>query len=185
MKEAIVFTSIVLGGLLVWFALEREKPANFRKKNVLTGGEREFFHRLRKALPECVVCPQVAVSALLEPIGIGAARKAGLDRIRGQKVGYAIFDDDMRLIAIVELDHSSRTSRRELARDTYFAKAGIRTVRFSAKRLPSEAKIKASVFSREALPKRHYTQEHTHDRGAVLEFTRPEVVWRNTANAQI
>lgn len=185
MDEAIVFTSIVLGGLLFWFASTREKPAKYRKKNVLTGSEREFFYRLRQALPECVVCPQMAVSALIEPMGIGMARKSGLDRIKGERVGYAVFDDKMHLIAIVEVDHRSRTSRRDMVRDAYFANAGIRTVRFSAKRLPSEGKIKSSIYARDSVRRLHVEHANTVERKADIEFSRPEVVWRNTASAQI
>ncbi|GAB3546069.1 hypothetical protein GCM10027343_23400 [Noviherbaspirillum agri] len=185
MSEAIVFTSIVFGGLLFWFASTRETSTKYRKKNVLTGSEREFFYRLRHALPECVVCPQMAVSALIEPMGIGVARKSGLDRIRGERVGYAIFDEKMHLIAIVEIDHRSRTSRRDMVRDAYFAKAGIRTVRFSAKRLPSEGKIKSSIYARDSVRRQQAECINTADRKADIEFVRPEVVWRNTANAQI
>jgi len=184
MDEAIVFTSIVLGGLLYWVASTRDKPAKYRKKNVLTGSEREFFYRLRQALPECVVCPQVAVSALIEPMGIGVARKAGLDRIKGERVGYAVFDERMHLIAIVELDHRSRLTRRDRARDAYFSNAAIRTVRFSAKHLPSEGKIKSSIYARDSVQRQHFDHTNATDHKADLEFTRPEVVWRNTANAQ-
>lgn len=184
MNETIVFATIVFGGLLLWFAAAKERPARYRKKNVLTGSEREFFYRLRQALPECVICPQVAVSALIEPTGIGSARKAGLDRIKGKRVGYAVFDEEMHLMAIIEVDHRSRTTRKDAARDAYFANAGIRTVRFQAKRLPSEVKIKSSIYSRTGTAQRHYAHTSTVDQGGDLEYIRPETTWRNTANVQ-
>lgn len=178
MSEIILFVVIVFGGLLLWLATGRERPARYRKKRLLTGGEREFFERLRQALPECRVCPQVAVSALIEPAGSGPVRKAALGNISGQKVGFAVFDEQMDLLAVVELEHRSRTSRKALARDACFANAGIRTIRFKARRLPSEAKIRGSVFSRGALPRRAVRAT------ADIEYVRPENPWRNTANAR-
>ncbi|HEY0847389.1 MAG TPA: DUF2726 domain-containing protein, partial [Noviherbaspirillum sp.] len=137
MMETLVFAAIILGGLLYRLVATRVVPARYRRKAILTGGERDFFFRLQEALPECVVCPQVAVSALLEPVGVGKLRQAAVDCIDGKRVGYAVFDRDMQLIAVVELDHRTRTSRRAAARDAYFAGAGIKTVRFQSKRLPS------------------------------------------------
>lgn len=180
--EAIVFATIVLGGLLLRLILGRKAPALYRRKAVLTGGEREFFYRLQQALPECVVCPQVAMSALLEPTGIGKFRQAAVASINGKKVGYAIFDRDMQLIAVVELDHRTRTSRRAAARDAYFASAGIKTIRFQSKRLPSETKIRSSIFTRTA---GGASSTYTADRNAEIEFVRPETPWRNTINAHI
>lgn len=182
MNEAVVFAAIVLGGLFLWFATGRQKAPRYRKKSLLTGGEREFFYRLRQALPECVVCPQVAASALLEPAGIGPARQAAADYIAGRRLGYVVFDEDMSLLAVVELSHRSRRSRKDAARDAYFADAGIRTVRFSASRLPSEAKIRSRIFSRDARP-RPAEPAGNAERAAVIEYARPETPWRNTVNA--
>lgn len=181
MADYLVFAAIILGGLLVRFVTGRSAPVRYRRKPVLTGGEREFFFRLRQALPECVVCPQVAVSALLEPAGVGRLRQAAVDCIDGKRVGYAVFDRNMELVAVVELDHRTRTSRRAAARDAYFSSAGIRTIRFQSKRLPSETKIRSAVFVRESAT--------AHDakgvRNGEIEFVKPATPWRNTVNAHI
>lgn len=183
MRETILVAVIVFGGLLLWLFIHRERPLRFRSKAALTGVEREFFFRLRDALPSCQVCPQLAVSALIEPAGIGAARRRALERIAGQRVGYAVFDVDMRLIAVVELDHRSRTTRRDVARDKYFSSAGIRTVRFRAKCLPSELKIRKHIFAKTEPGSRSY-----HGRGervAGIEFELTGTSWRNTVNTHL
>ena len=185
MIEAFVFAVIVFGGLLLRFVMTLKGPVRFRKKPVLTGGDREFFFRLRHALPECLVCPQVAVSALLEPAGVGKIRRAASDCIDGKKVGYAIFNEEMQLLAVVELDHRGRRSRRAAARDACFASAGIRTVRFHTKRLPSETRIRRSVFPRPSHASGRTIDISTLDRDAAIEFRRPETPWRNTVNAHI
>jgi hypothetical protein len=178
--ETFVFLTIILAGLLGRFAMAQMTPARYRKKTVLTGGERDLYFRLRHALPECHVCPQVAASALLEPAGMGKVRQRAMSALGGKRVGYAVFDQDMNLLAVVELAHRSRPTRLELAREKCFASADIRTVRFHAKRLPSENKIRASIFERgSAMPARR----HSLDAGGELEFRKSP--WRNTVNVHI
>ena len=169
-EETILVAAIVFGGLLLWLFIHRERPLRFRAKAALTGVEREFFFRLRDALPSCQVCPQLAVSALIEPAGIGAARQRALECIAGQRVGYAVFDGDMQLIAVVELDHHSRTTRRDATRDQYFSSAGIRTVRFKAKCLPSELNIRKHIFARAEPGGRSHYDYDKGEREAGIEF---------------
>lgn len=146
--ETVVFIGIVFVGLLGWFAANHARSVRYRRKPVLTGREREFFFRLRNALSECHVCPQVAVPALIEPAGVGKLRRQALATVSGKRVGYAVFDEDMDLLAVVELAHRSRPTRMERAREACLASAGIRTVRFYARGLPSEVKIRSSIFDR-------------------------------------
>lgn len=181
MKEIIVMAAIVFGGLLLWLFLHREKPRRYRQKSVLTGSDLDFFFRLREALPTCIVCPQVAISALLEPAGNGMARQEALARIVGGKVGYAVFDAQMRLLTVVELDHRSRLNRRDAAREACFSSAGIRTVRFPAKRPPSVAQIHASVLAQ--VPARG--RSRTIGRNTEFSHKRAETPWRNTTKIRI
>lgn len=139
-----------------------------------------MYFRLRHALPECHVCPQVAASALIEPAGMGKVRQRAMSALGGKRVGYAVFDQDMNLLAVVELAYRSRPTRLERAREACFASAGIRTVRFHARRLPSEDKIRASIFVRKSIkagPRQHL------DADGGLEFHKSP--WRNTINAHI
>lgn len=185
MNEITVFLSVIAGGMILWLIATRERPVRYRRRPVLTGGELEFFHRLRRALPACAICPQVAVAALLEPAGIGKARKAALDLIVGKRVGYAVFDEELELIAVVELDHRARLTRREKVRDGWFADAGIKVVRFHAKHLPSETKIQTRIYAGTAERKEHdLTYVGGRDNNAI-EFRRPKAPWRNTVNAHM
>lgn len=177
MKEAIVIAVVVFGAMLVWLFMHRERPMRFRPKSVLTGSELDFFFRLREALPECIVCPQVAVSALVEPTGRGLARQKALARIEGEKAGYAVFDEGMRLIAVVELDHRSRIKRRDAARDACLSSAGIRTVRFHAKRPPSTSQIRSRIHAQ--------PRGQGRERSAELRARPVPAAWRNTTKIRI
>lgn len=180
MKETFVFVAIVFIGLVGWFVVARAQSARYRRKPVLTGCERDFFFRLRKSLPECHISPQVAVSALIEPSGMGKLRQRAIASIGRMRVSYAIFDDDMQLLAVAELSHRSRPTRMEKAKEACLSSAGIRTVRFHAKRLPSEGKIRASVFTRRSASTTSHVYVRTNEE---LEFRRTP--WRNTVNAHL
>lgn len=182
MTEVAVFTLIVALGMAGWFALNRNHPARFRARPVVTGTSLDFFFRLKHALPECTVCPQVAATSLLEPMGAGPGRKAALHRIVGRRVGYAVFDAEMRLLVVIELDHRPRLTRREAECDAYFAEAGIKTLRFHPKRMPSEAKIRLSVFPRSRRTVPAYP-ECSGAAGDAIEFKSHSMPWRNTLNA--
>lgn len=182
MKETFVFVAIVFIGLLGWFVVNRAQSARYRTKPVLTGSERDFFFRLRTSLPECHVAPQVAVSALIEPAGMGKLRQQAIAAIARMRVGFAVFDEDMRLLAVVELAHRSRPTRLEKARAVCLSSAGIRTVRFHATRLPSEGKIRSSIFSRRSAAAGPNGQASLRP-DKELEFRKTP--WRNTINAHL
>lgn len=183
MREAIVFVLIVGGGLAWWFISHRERPARFRRRPIMTATGMEFLARLQRALPECRVYPQVAATSLLEPMGVGKARKAALGCIAGRRVGFAVFDEDMQLLVVIELDHRPRLTRREAECDAYFANAGIRTLRFQTKHAPTEAKIRASVFPRVRGESRVAVAAGASAHGGVIDFEPLAAQWRNTANA--
>lgn len=181
MRESIVFALIVGAGFAWWFFDNRARPVRFRPRQVLTGTGREFLFLLKRALPECTVCPQLAATALLEPLGTGKTRKGALARIVGRRVGFAVFDEDMRLVAVIELDHRPRLTKREAECERYFTDAGIMTLRFDPKCMPSEARIRAEVFPRSrATAPAVGIQAGASDR--PIEF-KPLGTWRNTVNA--
>lgn len=178
-KDLLLVAAIVAAAAVIRLAFRLERRLRFRPRPVLTGVEWSFYFRLRDALPECVICPQVAVSALIEPAGVGAARRLAAESIEAERVGYAVFDPDLRLLAVVELGLRARPTRREAARDRWFAEAGVRTVRFQVRHPPSAGRIKRAIFARGQVP------------GCTGAPTRQgaggrlEPVWRNTINFNV
>jgi hypothetical protein len=182
MNETIVVAVIVIGGFAIWWATHREGRLRYRRKTMLAGCELEFFHRLQQALPECVIAPQVGLGALMEPIGIGRTRQTALALIAFRRVGYAVFDEQMELLTVIELDHHARPRRTEVKIERYLAGVGIRTVRFSAKHPPSETRIRNRVFTRTLL-RAAANSRATPGSESDIEFERPNSPWRNTLNA--
>lgn len=134
-----------MGGFLL-FALNNKKTPRYRKKTILTGRDLEFFFRLQHALPQCHVFPHVAMSALVEPFGVGRVRQSAIARIARKRVGYAVFNREMTLLAVVELERRLQPRRSDVSRDIYFSSAGVKTIRFPSKRIPSDAKIQNSIL---------------------------------------
>jgi hypothetical protein len=179
MLEWLVAGIIVLAGSAYWYSIQHGKTAQFRKRQALTGGQLEFFFRLRSLLPECIICPGMSASSLIEPRGPGALRQRALARIGGHRAGYAVFDADMQLIAIVEYDSRSRTKRSDAARDALYRSAGIHTVRFHAKRPPSDAQILAKIYKRTGNAPRHYVAD------GAIDYKPMKTPWRNTFGAHL
>ncbi len=111
--------------------------------------------------------------AFLEPTGNPKKRRFALECIAGKRVGYAVFDEDMQLIAAIELSHRSRVTQKEAALDACFVTAGIKTLRFYSPQLPSEEKIRSSIYTHAGDPA-HYTPYPARHR---------KTPWRNTLNA--
>lgn len=131
-------------------ALVRQGPRQYRFKAqpVMTPNEVEFYGRLSRALPDCFVFPQVAMSALVAPRAMGKnARLAAFRSVSQKRVDYALLAKDFSLVCVVELDDRTHDKRRDARRDAYLASAGIKTVRWQSRGKPSEALIRQTVLS--------------------------------------
>jgi len=109
----------------------------------MTSNEMEFFQRLLRANPDGYVFPQVAFSALLEPSSRN--KWAALKYIAQKRVDYAIYNNKLELLCIVELDDRTHNPKKDAVRDGAFASAGITTVRWQASNKPNESQIRTKL----------------------------------------
>jgi len=114
---------------------------------ILTANEAEFFRRLRRALPDAYIFPQVGMSALIGPKSSGKKALADFRRISQKRVDVAIYTAALELVAIVELDDRTHDAKRDATRDAYLQSAGIRTIRFQSRNKPDELKIRQAILS--------------------------------------
>lgn len=131
--------------LLLLKALTREK---YQLRQFLTNNEMEFFMRLSRALPGMFVFPQVAMSALIEPRAKEGTKQhlSDFGRISQKRVDYAVFNTEMELLCIIELDDKTHDPAKDKARDRLLESAGIKTVRWDSKRKPSAEEIRREVL---------------------------------------
>ncbi|WP_375542298.1 DUF2726 domain-containing protein [Paraburkholderia sp. CNPSo 3274] len=81
-----------------------EAQFSYEPCDILTPNEAEFFGRLRAALPDHYVFPQVAMSAIIAPKGYARNRRAAFNRIAQKRVDFVICTDRLQLLVLVELD---------------------------------------------------------------------------------
>lgn len=152
------FSGLIVGAVLIWqldglvkliAALPRKSA--FKRKELLTENETEFFRRLKRALPECEVMTQVAMGALMEPIvSQRDARFWDLRRQFSEKIcDYVITCGGRprgRRLVVIELDDRTHDARKDAARDELLAGVGIRTVRYESRNKPDEQRIREQVL---------------------------------------
>jgi hypothetical protein len=144
-----VVVIVLLVGIVAVIASKAAAKPRYRAVPLLTANEKEFFERLRRALPEALIFPQVAMSAIIQPISDGKQRTIDFRRISQKRVDYAVYDRQLALVAVVELDDRTHDAARDAVRDAYLASAGIRTIRFQSKAKPDENGIRSALFPSE------------------------------------
>ena len=136
----VVVAALLAGG---FYLVARSGGPHYRATPLMTGNELEFFGRLQRALPECYVFPQVAMSALITPTTSGKRWRSDFWRISQKRVDWVLFSrHGLKLIAIVELDDRTHDRGADRDRDAMTASAGIRTLRFESRAKPPVAEIR-------------------------------------------
>ena len=126
----------------------------FYAKKPLTQPEQILYFRLFNALPEHIVLAQVQLSRF---VGVkkGNNFQAWNNRINRMSADFLVCNKDSSIVAVIELDDEShgRETRRsaDARKNKALNSAGIPIVRWQAKRLPDEPKIKASILPNPAL----------------------------------
>ena len=135
---------------------EVEKPAfkvEHAAKPPLTETEAKFFRRLVEALPETVVVPQMAMSALVDVAehqkrGKHArylnANRAGFSQ---KRLDYVLLDrESLEVVCVIELDdHTHDAAARKASdaeRDAILTGVGYPVLRFDARRMPTVAELR-------------------------------------------
>lgn len=159
-KPLFLFTILIVIGTAIYAAFIRYlksrdislgKPSSenpYTPKKPLTETEQILFHRLKEALPECIVLAQVQLSSI---IGINKFKAKGeyykwLNPILQQSVDYLVCLPDFTVVAAVELDDKShwgeKSRDRDNKKDKNLKAAGIALIRWHAESLPTIENIR-------------------------------------------
>jgi len=157
MNSSLALAALVL--ILLAFAVLAQRLGSrsdlgvYRGRKLMTENEREFFWRLRRALPGYHVFPQVAMSALLEASD-GNRKRAHADRLRiaQQRVDYVVCDPNCEVVAVVELDDRTHSARKDQRRDARLEQGGIRTIRFQSRHKPDVEAIRMAILPAAGVP---------------------------------
>jgi len=143
----ILLVLALLMGLVSASAKKRVPEGKYKRRDIMTDNEMEFFGRLVAALPEHYIFPQVAMPALLDPVA-GDRKQAHVDRLRiaQQRIDYVVCNRRCEIVAVVELDDRTHVQARDEVRDGRLAQCGYRTVRFQSRQKPHAAAIRAAIL---------------------------------------
>ena len=134
--------------IFVVFALakySKNSQPRYIKKNLMTGNEIEFFHRLSRAIPEYHVFPQLAMSAVIKPVQSYQKNQIAYFNINKKIIDYGIYSSKMELICLVELDDRTHDASKDAQRDKYTKSAGIKTLRWQSKSKPDIQTIASAI----------------------------------------
>lgn len=109
--------------------ITKKTQSKFLHKNMLTKFEQKMFIRLKEALPQYHVCPQVAFSALITQDDLK------IRQMFNRKVtDFVLIDQQCKVIAIIELDDPSHIGKekQDQQRDAMLNDAGYTVYRYTS-----------------------------------------------------
>ena len=127
--------------------LRGTRRATYVRRAVLTGSELRFFRRLVDAVAEGdYVCPQLGMAAALDTRGSDAKAALGaFRRISQKRIDFCICDNRLVPKLVVELDDHTHDPARDRARDAHLLDAGIQTLRFDVRRMPTTPQLRNAL----------------------------------------
>jgi hypothetical protein len=125
---------------------------HLRPTPLMTDNEREFYQRLREALPSFHIFPQVALSGIMQPVkGLSYADRMRIFGFFGQKrLDYVVCKQDtFEVVANIELDDRTHDKEKDSKRDKLLEVVGYKVYRYSSSKRPGVAEIAALFAERE------------------------------------
>jgi len=132
---AFIFVLIVMAILTQRVVLRKTGSATYRyrARALMSKREAQLHARLRFALPQADIYPQVAMSALVDAVGGGTAARNRFDR---KVFDFALFSRLGELLYVIELDdkshHAAAARRRDAVKNEICQAAGIVLVRYDS-----------------------------------------------------
>ena len=122
----------------------------YKAKAPQTENEWDMYWRLVKALPDHVVMPQVAMSAIVDVKLMVKNRYVWRNRIDRKVLDYVVCNRGGGILAAIELDDKThlKPERRKAdkVKDKVMTDAGIKLIRWESKDKPETAEIRRSVL---------------------------------------
>jgi hypothetical protein len=121
--------------------LTQSGPA-YAKKSLFVGEHHAFYQRLRRALPNCLIFPDMALSALMAPTATDARhRRNQQEQLDGRKVAYAVFDGKLELLCVIELTGAGMGEAEHTLTLDFLHDADIKRFSWDSDHLPSTEQI--------------------------------------------
>lgn len=135
----------------------------YRQTSVMSRYELEMFERIKSALPECEIFPQVPLASFIriDPQRAGTRLATNSyrwqNRIGQQRVDFlACLRRDMSTVAAIELDDPSHEStdaqRRDAKKNKSLRDANVPLIRWRVETMPNAEEIRQEFLQRKLIP---------------------------------
>jgi len=143
----LLLATAATGAYVSWRRRQPSDGPAFSRRALLTPNETEFFRRLRTALPDYVVLAQVSMGALLQPTVPSGHRDfwPTRNKIGSKIVDFIVCNDDLDVVALVELDDAKHDPARDAQRDGFTSSVGYWTVRWDSGDRPDLTEIRNTI----------------------------------------
>ena len=124
--------------------LKKSVPSgpSFSKMPYAEGEQLAFYQRLRRALPNCTLFPDVSLAALLTPLASDARHQRQLqERLASRNMAYGVFNDTLECQCVIELTHAGQQDEQRVLTLGLLEEAGIPCFSWETSRLPSTDQI--------------------------------------------
>jgi len=109
----------------------------------MTDREQVLYHRLREALPDCLIFAQAQLSQVISVKYRTKNPQAWLNKISQKSVDFVVCQQDSSVLAVIELDDKSHNNAKQARRDADKSKAlkdaGVKLIR--VREVPSVSSI--------------------------------------------
>jgi hypothetical protein len=126
------------------------QPWPYQPRRIMSDREQALYHRLREALPDCLVFTQLPLSQVVTVKYRTKSAHAWLNKISQKRVDFVVCQADSTVLAVIEFDDRSHNSGEPRKRDADTNKAlrdaKVKLIR--ARAVPSVATI-CKVFGRQ------------------------------------
>ncbi len=156
MKMSLISVIVILALTFIVFAIFKKRggintdkePWPFYTKKPLTIPEQTLYHRLVKAMPECIVLSQVQLSRVLG-VKKGFNFNEWNNRINRMSLDFIVCLKDSTVVAAIELDDKTHMNPSRIEADAKknkaLADAGIALIRWNVNSIPDEITIRKAL----------------------------------------
>lgn len=132
-----------------------DQPWPYQARRVMTDREQVLYHRLREALPDCLIFTQVQLSQVISVKYRTKNPQAWLNKISQKSVDFVVCHPDSSVLAVIELDDKSHNNAKQASRDADKSKAlkdgGVKLIR--VREVPSVTTICKAFGRKPPMPK--------------------------------
>lgn len=142
-----IVIAIVVVIVIVLGSMKKDKTiknnALYENKRPLTDVEQVAYWKIKEAIePNKVVLAQVAFSSFIKTSGEKKDANVKFNKARQKVADFVVCNKDFSIYAIIEIDDKTHNKDKDEARDAITKEAGIKTLRFQAKNLPTTEQLK-------------------------------------------